>query len=267
MRESAKAFGLVSVVMPSYNSERFIAESIKSVQSQTYDDWELLIVDDCSTDGTVAVAEAIAKDDPRIHVFSNEHNSGAACSRNRALREAKGDWVAFLDSDDLWEPDKLERQLTFMRDSGCSFSYTEYETIDENGSPFGRRFSGPKRITHAGMRRYCWPGCLTVMYNRRKVGLVQVADLKKHNDYAMWLKVSDRADCLLLPEVLGRYRVRTSSVSHGGSRIIQAKHLYMLWRTGEERGKAASLFHTVLNIAASFYKKAKYNQPIGRGRE
>lgn len=121
MRENAKKFGLVSVIMPSYNSEHFIAESIKSVQSQTYGDWELLIVDDCSKDGTVAVAEAAAKDDPRIHVFSNELNSGAACSRNRALREAKGDWVAFLDSDDLWDPDKLERQLAFMRKSGCSF--------------------------------------------------------------------------------------------------------------------------------------------------
>ena len=118
MRENAQEFGLVSVVMPSYNSEHFIAESIKSVQSQTYGNWELLIVDDCSTDGTVAVAEAIAMDDSRVHVFSNERNSGAACSRNRALREAKGDWVAFLDSDDLWEPDKLERQLAFMRDDG-----------------------------------------------------------------------------------------------------------------------------------------------------
>ena len=164
-------YGLVSIVMPSYNSERFIAESIKSVQSQTYGDWELLVVDDCSADGTVAVVEAMAKEDRRIHVFSNERNSGAACSRNRALREAKGDWVAFLDSDDLWDPEKLERQLAFMRNNGCSFSYTEYETVDENGSPLGRRYSGPKRITRAGMRRYCWPGCLTVMYYRQKIGL------------------------------------------------------------------------------------------------
>ena len=102
MRENAQEFGLVSVVMPSYNSEDFIAKSIKSVQSQTYGDWELLIVDDCSTDTTFAVAEAIAKDDSRVHVFSNERNSGAACSRNRALREAKGDWIAFLDSVDIW---------------------------------------------------------------------------------------------------------------------------------------------------------------------
>ena len=267
MNGSMKDYGMVSIVMPSYNSEHFIAQSIASVQAQTYGNWELLVVDDCSSDGTVAVAESIAEDDPCIRVFVNEYNSGAACSRNRALREAKGDWVAFLDSDDLWAPEKLERQLAFMRDNGCSFSYTEYETMGEGGEPLGRRYSGPKRITRAGMRRYCWPGCLTVMYDVHEIGLVQIADLKKHNDYAMWLKVSDKAECLLVPEVLGRYRVRESSISHGGTRIKQAEYLYRLWRTAEGCCRAASLFHTALNIVCSFYKKAKYNQPIGQGRE
>lgn len=258
MSDNSKAFGLVSVVMPSYNSERFIVESIKSVQSQTYGDWELLVVDDCSTDSTVAVAEAIAKDDSRIYVFSNEHNSGAACSRNRALREAKGDWIAFLDSDDLWEPEKLERQLAFMRDNDCAFSYTEYETMSESSEPLGRRYSGPKRITRAGMRRYCWPGCLTVMYDRREVGLVQIADLKKHNDYAMWLKVAKKADCMLLPEMLGRYRVRTSSVSHGVGFRVQVIHLYALWREGEGMTALHASWRTFVNLAFGAYKKLKY---------
>ena len=263
MSENAMDYGLVSIVMPSYNSERFIAESIKSVQSQTYGDWELLVVDDCSADGTVAVVEAMAKEDRRIHVFSNERNSGAACSRNRALREAKGDWVAFLDSDDLWDPEKLERQLAFMRNNGCSFSYTEYETVDENGSPLGRRYSGPKRITRAGMRRYCWPGCLTVMYYRQKIGLVQIADLKKHNDYAMWLKAADKADCLLLPEVLGRYRVRTSSVSHGVGFKGQVAHLYVLWREGEGMSVPLAAWKTFINLAFGAYKKLKYANNCG----
>lgn len=258
MRENAQEFGLVSVVMPSYNSEDFIAESIKSVQSQTYGDWELLIVDDCSTDGTVAVAEAIAMDDSRVHVFSNERNSGAACSRNRALREAKGDWIAFLDSDDLWGPDKLERQLAFMRKSGCSFSYTEYETMDEGGESQGRRFSGPALITHSGMRRYCWPGCLTVMYDAHEVGLVQIADLKKHNDYAMWLKAAKKADCMLLPEVLGRYRVRTSSVSHGVGLRGQVAHLYVLWHEGEGMCASLACWRTFINLVFGAYKKMKY---------
>lgn len=250
----------MSIVMPSYNSERFIAESIASVQAQTYGDWELLVVDDLSTDGTVAVAEGIAKNDSRVLVFSNERNSGAACSRNRALREAKGDWVAFLDSDDLWEPRKLEKQLAFMCENGCSFSYAEYETMDEGGKPFGRRFSGPARITRAGMRRYCWPGCLTVMYDRRKIGLVQIADLKKHNDYAMWLKVADKAECLLLPEVLGRYRIRTSSVSHGVGFKGQVAHLYALWRQGEGMMLPHAVWRTFVNLIFGTYKKLKYSR-------
>ena len=154
-----------------------------------------------------------------------------------------------------------------MRDNGCSFSYTEYETISEGGKPLGRHYSGPVRITRAGMRRYCWPGCLTVMYDRRVVGLVQIADLKKHNDYAMWLKVVGKGDCLLLPRVFGMYRVRETSISHGSSRIKQAEHLYRLWRTGEGCGKVSSMLHTAMNIACSFYKKARYSQSVGWEQE
>ena len=262
MSGNSKDYGLISIVMPSYNSERFIAKSIASVQAQTYGDWELLVVDDCSKDGTVAVAEAMAKDDPRIHVFVNERNSGAACSRNRALREAKGDWVAFLDSDDLWLPEKLEKQIAFMRDSGCNFSYTEYDTVNEDGEFLGRRFSGPAHITRAGMRCYCWPGCLTVMYDRREVGLVQIADLKKHNDYAMWLKVIEKANCLLLPEVLGEYRVCKASISHGISLREQVEHLYLLWRKGEELAMPAAIYRTFANLICGAYKKIKYVRAI-----
>lgn len=144
-----------------------------------------------------------------------------------------------------------------MRDNRCGFSYTKYETVDEKGRPLQKSFSGPARIDRVGMRCYCWPGCLTVMYDAHIVGVVQIANLKKHNDYAMWLNVIDVADCLLLPEVLGRYRVRSSSISHGTSKLIQAKHLYKLWNS---RGcfKATALGHTALNIACSFYKKIRY---------
>ena len=257
MTTACSNFGLVSIVMPAYNSEPFIEESIRSVQSQTYGDWELLIVDDCSTDKTISIANEIACGDSRIHVFQNKQNSGAAYSRNRALREAKGDWIAFLDSDDLWDKEKLAKQLSFMRDNRCGFSYTKYETVDEEGRPLQKSFSGPARIDRVGMRCYCWPGCLTVMYDTRIVGVVQIANLKKHNDYAMWLNVIDVANCLLLPEVLGRYRVRSSSISHGTSKLIQAKYLYKLWNS---RGcfKATALCHAALNIACSFYKKIRY---------
>ena len=136
--------GLVSVVMPSWNTAALIGESIRSVQAQTYPNWELIIVDDCSTDDTDAVVASFA--DERIRYFKNEHNLGAALTRNRALQEAQGEWIAFLDSDDLWTPDKLEKQIAFMKENDCPLSYTEYEKIDEAGEPLNVYVSGPDTV-------------------------------------------------------------------------------------------------------------------------
>ena len=137
---------LVSIIMPSYNTANYIAASIQSVLDQTYQNWELLLVDDCSTDDTDAVVAPFLSD-ARIRYLKNDRNSGAAISRNRALREAKGRWIAFLDSDDLWYPTKLEAQLKFMQSHGYHFSYTNYEELNEAGAQTGVHVSGPKRIT------------------------------------------------------------------------------------------------------------------------
>ena len=155
---------LVSIIMPSYNTGSFIRETIESVLAQSYSDWELIIVDDCSTDNTDDVVSQYLADE-RIRYIKNETNSGAAVSRNRALREARGKWIAFLDSDDLWMPEKLEKQLSFMKTNGYFFSYTDYEEIDVNGKQTGVRVTGPRKVTKTGMYNYCWPGFLTVMYD------------------------------------------------------------------------------------------------------
>lgn len=195
---------LVSIIMPSYNTAQYITETIQSVIDQTYHNWELIIVDDCSTDNTDIVVGKIK--DPRIRYIKNEKNSGAAVSRNRALREANGRWVAFLDSDDLWKPEKLEKQICFMMKNRYYFSYTNYEEIDADGNKTNVIVTGPKVISKTGMFNYCWPGCLTVMYDRKKIGLIQITDIKKNNDYAMWLKVCKKTRCYLLDEVLAEYR-------------------------------------------------------------
>ena len=246
---------LVSIVMPSYNTAGFIEESIKSVLAQTYDDWELIIVDDCSTDNTDEVVSFF--EDPRIRYIKNEKNSGAAVSRNRALSEAKGKWIAFLDSDDLWSPNKLQKQISFMENSGYSFSYTNYEEIAENGEPLGVLVTGPKKITKSGMYNYCWPGCLTVMYDADKVGLVQIADIKKNNDYAMWLKVCKKADCYLLDENLASYRKRSGSISRHGYLALIKWH-YKLYKEAEGMCVVAALFNTARNLFFGLVKKIKY---------
>ena len=246
----------VSIIMPSYNTGHFIKETIESVLAQTHTDFELIIVDDCSTDNTDEVVSEFLSDN-RVKYIKNEKNSGAAVSRNRALSEASGKWIAFLDSDDLWTEDKLEKQIAFMKENGYSFSYTGYIEIDEESKPLGRSVSGPKKITKHGMYNYCWPGCLTVMYDAETVGLIQIEDIKKNNDYAMWLKVCQKADCYLLNENLAKYRKRSGSISnHGYTKLI--KWHYKLYREAEKRNPVSSSVLTVRNLFFGTIKKIKY---------
>ena len=242
--------------MPSYNTGQFISETIESVLNQSYSNWELIIVDDCSTDNTDDVVKNYLKDN-RIRYIKNDNNSGAAVSRNKALREAKGKWIAFLDSDDLWESDKLKKQIAFMEINNYRFSYTNYIEIDEESSPNGISVSGPKRITKHGMYNYCWMGCLTVMYDADTVGLIQIADIKKNNDYAMWLKACKKANCYLLDETLAKYRKRSGSISnHGYIKLI--KWHYKLYREAENKNPVSSFLLTVRNLFFGFIKKIKY---------
>ena len=248
---------LVSIIMPSYNTANYIAASIQSVLDQTYPNWELIIVDDCSTDDTDAVVAPFLTD-ARIRYLKNEQNSGAAISRNRALREAKGRWIAFLDSDDLWYPTKLEAQLKFMQSHGYHFSYTNYEELNEAGAQTGVLVSGPKRITKTGMYDFCWPGCLTVMYDAEAVGLVQIADIRKNNDYAMWLKVCQKADCYLLDTCLAQYRRgRTGSISSRHIAAMVAWH-YKLFRDAENESPIIATSLTARNLFWGLYKKIRY---------
>lgn len=248
---------LVSIIMPSYNTAKYIAGSIASVQHQTYTNWELIIVDDCSADNTDEIVAPLLSDG-RIRYLKNETNSGAALSRNRALREAKGRWIAFLDSDDLWRTEKLERQVGFMEQNGYHFSYTNYEEINEAGKQTGIHVTGPRRITKTGMFNYCWPGCLTVMYDAKVVGLIQIAGIKKNNDYAMWLKVCRKADCYLLNENLAQYRKgRTGSVSTHSVKTMIRWH-YKLFREAEKESRMVSVLNTCRNMAYGFYKKKRY---------
>jgi len=246
---------LVSVIMPSYNTAKFIKESIESVLNQTYSNLELIIVDDCSTDNTDEVVCSIA--DERIVYIKNDINSGAAVSRNRAIREAKGKWIAFLDSDDIWQADKLEKQLGFMKKGGYHFSYTSYEEIDEQSAPRGVKVSGPDKINKRQMYNYCWPGCLTVMYDADYVGEIQIEDLKKNNDYAIWLKVIEKADCHLLDENLARYRIRGGSISRH-SKLKLIKYHYLLYKNGEHQSVLKSSVNTARNMMWGIYKKIRY---------
>lgn len=248
---------LVSIIMPSYNTGKYIDKTIESVLAQTYTNWELIIVDDCSEDDTDDKLKNF-ESDRRIHYFKNEKNSGAAISRNIALRVAKGKWIAFLDSDDLWKPKKLEKQIRFMKNCGCHFSYTKYVEIDADGNLNGKTITGPKKITRTGFFNYCWPGCLTVMYDADYIGLIQIENIQKNNDYAMWLKVSQKSDCYLLDETLASYRRgRTGSVSSQNIKTLILWH-YRLYRRAEKQNIILASFNTVRNLIFGLYKKIRY---------
>lgn len=248
--------GLVSIIMPSYNTADYIAQAVQSVLEQTYTKWELIIVDDCSTDNTDQILSRFK--DKRIRVIKNTKNVGAAISRNKAIRAARGQWIAFLDSDDLWKKEKLEKQIAFMEQNGYHFSYTNYEEIDDFGNKTNVRITGPEKITRTGMYNYCWPGCLTVMYDADCVGLVQIENIRKNNDYAMWLQISKKECCYLLDEYLAEYRRgRKGSVStHNYMELV--KWHYRLYRKAEKQNVFFSVINTVRNIVFGIYKKKRY---------
>lgn len=247
---------LVSIVMPAYNCARYVEESVNSVRAQSHQNWELIIVEDRSTDDTPKILERIAAHgDSRIRILHNEENIGAARTRNRAIREARGRWIAFLDSDDVWLPDKLTQQIAFMEANGVHFSYTDYEHIDQSGQLSKVRVTGPNIITERWFMRYCWVGCLTVMYDASFVGLIQIPPLKNREDYAMWLKVVKTAECYRLDKVLGLYRRgHGESLSSGGFASL-VKYHYRMFRISEGQTPSRALYSTFRNLVFGAFKK------------
>lgn len=259
-------YGKVSIVMPNYNSEKFIEETIGSVLAQTYENWELLIVDDCSTDSSVDIIHKYCEIDERIRLFVQDTNRGGAAARNRALREATGKWMAFLDSDDLWLPQKLEKQLAFMATNNFQFSYTAYEHVNEQAESLGVSVMGPKKVSKRKMFHYCYPGCLTVMYDSSDIGTVQIPDEigTGENDYAMWLKVCKHYTCYYLSDVLALYRVRGNSMSHKSSLSKLIGNHYKLFRISENRCVVGAWLCVLRNLWFGFWKKARYVKKLGK---
>lgn len=246
---------LVSIIMPSWNTGNYIAESIQSVIDQTYKKWELLIVDDCSTDNTDEIVKTFK--DGRIRYLKNEKNMGAALTRNRALREAQGEWIAFLDSDDIWMPEKLEKQIGFMKDRNIVFSYHDFEKINEISKPLNVYVTGPQVVTMRKMYNYDYVGCLTFMYSAKKLGLIQIKDIKKNNDYAILLKLCKKADCYLLQMNLAKYRVRKKSISHDKLSKKLKSH-YDLFHICDEKSAPVALWYACWNMWYGIWKKRNY---------
>ena len=234
--------GLVSIIMPTYNCGRFIVETILSIQNQTYEYWEVEIVDDCSTDDTKEIVEELAKKDSRIHYTCLEINSGAAVARTEAMKLAQGEYMAFCDSDDLWMPDKLERQLAFMQENNYAFSCTAYEQIDEQSKSLNRVIKTVRKTDYNRLLLDCPVGNSSVMYHVGTMGKFEVPNIRKRNDDALWLTMLKKEKYIWgMPDVLMRYRIRKNSISSNKLAVI--KYHWILYREIEHLSVFRSVFH------------------------
>lgn len=236
-----KDYGLVSIIMPSYNASRFITESIKSVIVQTYQNWELLIADDYSKDSSVEVIKKIIDKDQRIKLFSLLKNVGAAAARNVAIEHANGQYIAFLDSDDVWEPEKLERQLAFMKENKYAFTYSEYYVMEEDGKKTGSFIRIPSSLSYRQYLRNTIIGCLTVVIDRNIVGDFRMPLIKSSHDMALWLLIMKRGyKAYGIKEVLAGYRL--VSTSNTAKKWKAAKDVWRVYRKIEHLSVLFSAF-------------------------
>lgn len=265
-----KSNDLVSIIMLSHEGGKYVRETIESVVAQTYQNWEIVFMDDNSKDDTISQmmdlmnATKVKRKNGslanRIQVYKSVHSRGSGVSVNSALKEAKGRWIAFLNVGDVWEPAKLERQIAFMEEHGYDFSYTKFGLINERSEARGIVIGGREHIDYKEMQKCCWPGYLTVMYDATKVGKMQVRNLKKHNDYALWLNVSEKADCHLLPEVLAKHRTHWGMM---GNLLLTNKidWRYDCFRIEEDLGPIKASLYTIRN---GFYGLVKWWRYVDR---
>jgi teichuronic acid biosynthesis glycosyltransferase TuaG len=227
-REEAPTGDLVSVVMPCHNAEPFLSAAIESVRAQSWPHWELLIVDDCSDDASHETARRHADADPRIRVFRLPENKGPAVARNRAIEAARGRWIAFLDADDLWTPDKLERQLAFMRARDAALSYTAYGKIDQHGNIVGPPVPAPDFVTYDEFLDSSVISCNSAIYDVTKIGKHYFKDVPLHEDYVYWLDVLKHIERAYgINEPLAFYRLHAGSRSHNKLRAARMQwHIY-----------------------------------------
>lgn len=239
---------LISIIVPVYNSEKFIGDTIKTVEQQTYKNWELILVNDCSTDNSTSIIEEQVKKDNRIKLINLQENSGAAIARNNGIEEAKGKYIAFLDSDDLWKKEKLEKQIKFMKENNCDFSFTGYEFANENGKGNGKIVEVPFKINYKQALKNTTISTITVMIDVESLGkkLIEMPNIRRGQDTATWWKILKKGKIAYgLNENLSTYRRTSNTLS--SNKIKALKRTWNLYRRVEK-----------LNVFYSFYNFCWY---------
>lgn len=220
---------LVSILTPTYNTEKFIRATLESVQNQTYKNWEMILVDDASTDQTVSVIEEFVQNDSRIKLFKLDKNSGNGFARNAALDKASGKYIAYLDSDDLWCSDKLEKQIQFLKTNNLHFTFSYYDSIDEEGNSLKRMVESPNPLTYKQLFFCNYVGNLTAIYDVEYFGKIKLESSEKRQDWRIWLTILKQIKTAeAIPEPLAFYRIRKNSISSSKFKLI--KHNFGVYR-------------------------------------
>lgn len=236
---------MISVITPVYNAEEFLIETIESVLNQTYDNLEYLLIDDCSDDNSPSIIKEYSKKDNRIKYIRLEQNSGAAVARNTGLENAKGRYIAFMDSDDVWYLDKLEKQINFMSED-IAFTYTKYERISEEGKFLGAP-SFPQKLNYSGLLKNTAIACSTVLIDRKIIGDFRMPLVRKGQDTATWLQIlKNHGYAYLVDEVLSQYRAREGSLSE--NKLSALKRTWNTYRNIEKLPLHKAIYYFIYYV-------------------
>lgn len=247
----------MSVITPLFNSENYISETINSVINQTYQNWELLLIDDGSTDKTVEIVTNFMAKNPNIKLLKNDINLGAAISRNKGIDAAQGDYIAFLDADDIWKPEKLQVQIKFMQAQNGLVSFSSYEQINKYGQPLNLLIKALPELTYKKQLKSNYIGNLTGMYNAKVLGKIKAPNLRKRQDWLLWLSAIEKSGkpAIGIQESLAYYRVRTDSMSSNKMNLL--KHNYLVYRKGLGFSNLKSVYCMLVFLYEHFFVKSK----------
>ena len=249
---------LISIITPIYKSEKFIEKTIKCVLAQTYSNWEMLLVDDCTPDDSDKIIKKYVNNDSRIKYFKLDKNSGAAIARNKALKESNGRFIAYLDADDLWKKEKLEKQIKFMKNNNYAFTCTDYEKIDEKGSSLNKIIKIPKKVNYNLFLRNTIIQTVGVMVDTKITGkeLLIMPNIRRRQDAATWCQLLKHGyDCYECPENLSYYRVVSNSLS---SNKFKAAKMNWYWYRKIEKLSLWKTFYCFMGYAFNAIKKRIY---------
>lgn len=258
-----KDHGLVSVIMPAYNAEAFIAEAIRSVIQQTYQNWELLVIDDASTDSTLKIIQKYSEKDKRIKIFKNSDNQGTHKARNKGIKAAEGDFIAFLDADDQWKPEKLLKQLEILSSDNISACFSSYDLISENGQFLEKRVEALPVLTYEKLLKANYVGNLTGIYSVKDLGKIYCPNIRKRQDWALWLKVIEEGGPMEgIQDSLAIYRVRKNSIST--NKLEMLSYNFRVYNEVLGYGFLKSSLRMVIFLNEQFFVKSRQVKIISK---